>query len=90
MNDGAAPEAPARSLTRVSDLDLAAYLLHQGAELVRVVPTLDPARHEFELRAPQGMIVEGVRRFVGGEARVEPRRFAFARRKLQRALRGYQ
>lgn len=86
MDDGARTRGPATE-TLVSDLDLAAFLLCEGAELVRVASTPDPVRRDFVLAAPEVALARGVRLFVSGGARVEPRRFAQARRALQRALR---
>ena len=86
MDDGASGgDLTGRS--RVSDLDLAAFLLCQGAQLVDIAPTPDPARRDFVLAAPDDTLAQSVRLFVTGEARVEPRRFAQARRALQRAVR---
>jgi hypothetical protein len=86
MDDGAS-RGDLAGRTRVSDLDLAAFLVCQGARLVQIAPTPDPDRRDFVLAAPDETLEKGVRLFVSGRARVEPRRFAQARRALQRALR---
>jgi hypothetical protein len=85
MDDGGSRgELTGRTL--VSDLDLAAFLLCEGAHLVEAAPTPDPARRDFVLAATDETLERSVRLFVTGEARVEPRRYAQARRALQRAL----
>ncbi len=86
MDDGARARG-STSETLVSDLDMAAFLLCEGAALLRIAPTPDPARRDFVLSAPEVILERGVRLFMSGRARVEPRRFAQARRVLQRALR---
>lgn len=86
MDDGAgAGDAVAE--TRISDLDLASFLVCDGARLVRIALTPDPTRRDFVLAAPEVALERGVRLFVSGRATVEPRRFSQARRALQRALR---
>jgi hypothetical protein len=86
MDDGASRDE-LTGRTEVSDLDLAAFLLCEGAHLVDVAPTPDPARRDFVLEAPEETLARSVRLFMSGRARVDPRRFAQARRALQRALR---
>ena len=86
MDDGAGTGGAATE-TRISDLDLAAFLVCEGARLVRIAPTPDPIRRDFVLVARDETIERGVRLFVSGRATVEPRHFAQARRALQRALR---
>jgi hypothetical protein len=87
MHDGAAESLASGSLTRISDLDLATYLLCVGATLVQVLPTSEPGRRDFVLHLPEKTLVPAVRRFMSGQAAVEPRRYSQARRTLQRALR---
>ena len=88
--DGGAFDAGPRRQVRVSDLDLAGYLLCEGARLVRVVRTPEPGRLDFVLEAPEETFMRATRAFMAGDARVEPRRFAQSRRALQRALRANQ
>ena len=73
---------------RVSDLELAAYLICQGAQLLDIARTPDPNRRDFVLALPDETLERSVRLFMSGRAVVEPSRFAQARRALQRALRG--
>lgn len=87
MNDGEAKSYASGSLTRISDLDLASYLLCVGAKLVQVLPTSEPSRRDFVLDLPEETLVPAVRRFLSGQAVVEPRLYTQARRTLQRALR---
>jgi hypothetical protein len=84
------PRPTRRGEVRVSDLDLACFLVCEGARLVRVVPTPEPGRLDFVLEAPEETLLRATRDFMGGEARVEPRRFAQSRRALQKALRARQ
>jgi hypothetical protein len=87
MDHGVAKNLAAHDLTRISDLDLASYLLCVGATLVQVLPTSEPSRRDFVLDLAEEKLVPAVRRFLAGQAAVEPRRYTQARRTLQRALR---
>ena len=71
---------------RVSDLDLASYLVAEGARLVGIAATVDPARRVFVLQGSPELIATATQRFNAGDALVEPRGFAYARRFLRRAL----
>jgi hypothetical protein len=88
--DHEVPPSNGTGETLVSDLDLAAYLVCQGARLVQIAPTHDPARRNFVLAVPDETVEWAVRQFVSGRAMVEPRQFAQARRALQRVLRANQ
>jgi hypothetical protein len=79
---------PTRSTeVRVSDLDVASFLVCEGARLVRVVPTPEPGRLDFVLEAPEETLLRATQDFMAGEALVEPRHYAAARKALQKALR---
>ena len=90
MDDGGARNRTVTGVSRLSDLDLAAVLVCAGARLVRVVPTTEPGRLDFVLEAPEETFLRATRAFMAGEALVEPRRYAAARRALQKALRARQ
>jgi len=60
------------------------------ARLVRVVPTPEPGRLDFVLEAPEEALLRATQDFMAGEALVEPRRYAAARKALQKALRARQ
>ena len=66
---------------------MACFLVCEGARLVRVVPTPEPGRLDFVLEAPGATLLRATRDFMAGEALVEPRRYAAARKALQKALR---
>ncbi len=86
MGYGARPRSSKANPIRVSDLDLASYLVAEGARLVGVAATVDPARRDFVLQASPELIATATQRFNAGDALVEPRSFAYARRMLRRAL----
>ena len=75
---------PSRTRERTSDLDLASFLVAQGARLIQVVPTPDPRRFDFVLEGDGHRIDAATRCFLRGEARA----FSAARRALARALVG--
>ncbi len=60
--------------------------MSEGARLVGVAATVDPARKEFLLEARSEFIAVETQRFLAGEALVEPRRYAYARKLLRRAV----
>ena len=86
MGHEAGPRSSTASPIRVSDLDLASYLVAEGARLVGIAATMDPARRVFVLQASPELIATATQRFNAGDALVEPRSFAYARRFLRRAL----
>ena len=51
-----------------------------------IAATVDPARRVFVLQASPELIATATQRFNAGDALVEPRSFAYARRFLRRAL----
>jgi len=85
MRDGAR-QPSAENPIRVSDLDLASYLVAEGARLVGIAATVDPARRVFVLQGSPELIAAATQRFNAGDALVEPRNFSYARRFLRRAL----
>jgi hypothetical protein len=86
MGYEAQPRSSTASPIRVSDLDLASYLVAEGARLVGIAATVDPARRVFVLQGSPELIATATQRFNAGDALVEPRSFSYARRFLRRAL----
>lgn len=86
MAHGARPQQTSQPEILVSDLDLASYLIASGAKLAGVVPTVDPERRAFRIAGDPALLAEASQRFHAGDALVEPRSFAYARRYLHRAL----
>lgn len=86
MSDEAGSRRTTANPIRVSDLDLASYLVAEGARLVGVAATVDPARRTFLIEGHRESIATAMQRFHAGDALVEPRSYAYARRFLRRAL----